>query len=172
MPKPSQQPTSSPSSVKPGPTIDPNAPDMVREPREYNLYLVARARKVRLLAVAILFLGTLLAVVLADERRERVPSELDSPKVAREFSREPPTSARDDEIVFTLDVNAATVHEFALLPGIGAALAERIVEYRDANGPFESVDDLTNVKGLGVKKLERIKPYFVVVPENEPDDDD
>lgn len=49
----------------------------------------------------------------------------------------------------TVDLNNATAAELQLLPGIGAVLAGRIVEYRDANGPFESFDDLQAVHGIG-----------------------
>lgn len=55
-----------------------------------------------------------------------------------------------------LNVNTATAAELELLPGIGPALAGRIVADREANGPFKSVDDLDRVKGIGPKTLDRI----------------
>lgn len=57
------------------------------------------------------------------------------------------------------DLNTATVKELQMLPGVGKAIAERIVEYRKANGPFESVDDLKNVKGIGKAKLDKLKDH-------------
>ncbi len=48
-----------------------------------------------------------------------------------------------------IDVNRATAAELAELPGIGPALAARIVAYREANGPFRTLDELTKVKGIG-----------------------
>ncbi len=58
-----------------------------------------------------------------------------------------------------VDVNTATVKELQMLPGVGKAIAERIVEYRKTNGPFESVDDLKNVKGIGKAKLDKLKDH-------------
>ena len=52
-----------------------------------------------------------------------------------------------------LDLNTATAAELAALPGIGEALAERIVAYREANGAFASVEELLEVSGIGEKKL-------------------
>ena len=56
-----------------------------------------------------------------------------------------------------IDVNRANVKQLIALPGIGPALATRIVDYRERNGPFARVDELTRVKGIGPAKLERIR---------------
>jgi competence protein ComEA len=63
---------------------------------------------------------------------------------------------------YRLDINSATWVEWGQLEGIGDALARRIVADRDANGPFASVDDLRRVKGIGVKTLEKIRPWLTV----------
>lgn len=64
-----------------------------------------------------------------------------------------------------LDLNRATEQEFDALPGIGPRLAERIVEYRQSVGAFHSLDELREVKGIGKKKLERIRPLVTVMPD-------
>jgi competence protein ComEA len=61
-----------------------------------------------------------------------------------------------------LNLNTASAAELEGLPGIGPALAERIVAYRDANGPFSAVDDLLAVSGIGPAKLEAIRDLVVV----------
>ncbi len=61
-----------------------------------------------------------------------------------------------------IDVNTALANELADLPGIGPALAGRIVEYREANGLFSGTEDLLNVSGIGEKTLEGMLPYITV----------
>lgn len=61
-----------------------------------------------------------------------------------------------------LDINTAEAADFEALPGIGQVLAQRIVDYRDANGPFSSVADLVNVEGIGEKKLTALLDYITV----------
>lgn len=63
-----------------------------------------------------------------------------------------------------VDVNHATADELATLPGIGPALARRIVEWRGANGPFATVEDLEKVPGIGPAKLERLRPQVRAGP--------
>lgn len=60
-----------------------------------------------------------------------------------------------------IHINTATAADFESLPGIGPTLAARIIAYRDANGPFASVEDLMNVNGIGPKLMERIREKVV-----------
>ena len=61
-----------------------------------------------------------------------------------------------------VDINRAMSEELDALPGIGPQLAARIVAYREANGPFSTVEELQNVEGIGEKTLEHLRPYVVV----------
>ncbi|MDP8215983.1 MAG: helix-hairpin-helix domain-containing protein [Candidatus Kaelpia imicola] len=64
------------------------------------------------------------------------------------------------EIIFPLDLNAASYAELINIPGIGPSYAQRIIEYRYNNGGFGSIEELKNVKGIGDKKLKKMKPYL------------
>ena len=57
----------------------------------------------------------------------------------------------------TVNINTATIEELMTLPGIGETLAVRIVKYRTENGPFERVDELMLVDGIGLTTLESIR---------------
>ena len=61
-----------------------------------------------------------------------------------------------------VNINTADAAQLALLPGIGAKAAERIVEYRTQHGPFGKPTDLMQVKGIGDKSFERLSSYVVV----------
>ena len=70
------------------------------------------------------------------------------------------SSSKSSKTRFTgvINVNRATKAEFDSLTGIGPVLANRIINYRSANGPFLALDDLLKVSGIGSKTLERIRP--------------
>ena len=59
-----------------------------------------------------------------------------------------------------MNINTATVNQLIQLPGIGEAVAERIVLYRDENGKFRGIEKLKNVKGIGDKKFKKLKPLI------------
>ena len=65
-----------------------------------------------------------------------------------------------------LDVNTSTAEDLAALPGVGPALAQRIIEYRQSRGPFQKVDDLLSVHGIGRKKLEHLAPLIRVASQD------
>ena len=68
------------------------------------------------------------------------------------------------EIVKTLKVNINTAksEELQKLPGIGEAMASRIITYRKENGKFNKIEDLKNVSGIGDTKFNNIKSYIYI----------
>ncbi len=70
-----------------------------------------------------------------------------------------------------VNINTATVESLQEVRGIGPKTAAAIVEYRTTHGNFHEVDDLTGVKGIGEKRLEKIREQLTVGEEQEKHDD-
>ena len=79
-----------------------------------------------------------------------------------EIDRATPLTAR-----YLVDINKAEWFEFAELPGVGAIMAQRIVESRAEAGPFKDQDDLRRVRGIGPLTLEKMRPYLLPMPDQE-----
>lgn len=62
----------------------------------------------------------------------------------------------------TVNLNTATLDQLETLPGIGPALGQRIIDYREQHGPFHSVDELLNVSGIGEQRLSDLKDQVTV----------
>lgn len=67
-----------------------------------------------------------------------------------------------DESDPRLNINDLSAMQLQSIPGIGEVLAQRIVIYRESNGPFNAMDELLNVKGIGEKKLKQIESLLKV----------
>lgn len=70
-----------------------------------------------------------------------------------------PVTPTDPEKV---NINTATAEELTRLPGIGPAYAERIVAWREENGRFTRIEQLLEIRGIGEKRLENLKPYIAL----------
>jgi comEA protein len=96
------------------------------------------------MALSLLALGVLLTAALPAQTR---PS---------------PTPAAAAAAAPTVNLNTATLAELQALPGIGAKTAERIVQYREKNGPFKKIEELMNVQGIGEKSFLKLRAHLTV----------
>jgi competence protein ComEA len=116
-----------------------------------------------LFALAVIVSGLALSA-LAHLPRARVPA----PAFAAQAHVHARAAAKSDAALRAmrearpLDVNRAAVGDLELLPGVGPALAQRIVAHRVEHGAFASIDALAQVRGIGPKTLERLRPLVAI----------
>ncbi len=94
----------------------------------------------------------------ADPTAQTQPQETFDPSAPAGPTAAPPDADEPGKI----NINTATAAELTALPGIGEVKAQRIVDYREENGAFVSVEQLTDVNGIGEKTLEKLRDYVTV----------
>ncbi|MEX2161226.1 MAG: helix-hairpin-helix domain-containing protein [Anaerolineales bacterium] len=72
------------------------------------------------------------------------------------------TSVASPAAAYPININTANAAELEQLPGVGPTLAQSIVAYREANGPFAALEDLQNVPGIGPRTYEAILPFITL----------
>jgi competence ComEA-like helix-hairpin-helix protein len=73
-------------------------------------------------------------------------------------------SVRPAQSAFIVDINSASAGELVAIPSVGPSLATAIVDHRKEHGPFESLQSLTEVPGIGEMTLDRLHPYLRPIP--------
>ena len=95
------------------------------------------------------------------EQFERTPRPASPPAPPAPVSSAPQRQPSSQALI---DLNRANAAELTRLPGVGRALATRIVAAREAVGPFTTVDDLQRVRGLRRNKIDRLRPLVTATP--------
>jgi competence protein ComEA len=72
------------------------------------------------------------------------------------------SSSKSTKVSGKININTATAAQLDSLPGIGEAYAARIIEYRQSNGGFKTIEEIKNVKGIGDKTFEKLKNLITV----------
>jgi competence protein ComEA len=107
--------------------------------------------------------GVNLAQHVEDGDEIRVPVAGERPaRAAATRSRRTGTARTRKPPPGPIELNTASPQQLGTLPGLGPALAERIVAFREANGDFASVDELLDVAGMTQRRLDAIAPYLIV----------
>ena len=102
-----------------------------------------------------------LAMELRDQQQVYVPcqGETNPPPVVSGGE-----SGGEGAVGALVNINTATAAELETLPRIGPAMAQRILDYREANGPFATIEDIQNVPGIGPATFEGLKDMITVGP--------
>lgn len=101
-----------------------------------------------------------LAYRLEDGQKISVPSIKDNSN--EEVIENEEAVENDNSNNTKININTGEISELTNLPGVGEALAQRIITYRKENGKFKNIEDLKNVSGIGDKKYESLKEYISV----------
>lgn len=167
----SRAPAGEPIKLLPAPTKEPIAVHVVGAVPRPGLYEFAEGARVQdaidaaggLLASA--SVDTInLAALLEDGQQLNIPfkageelstsNSSDDTSLVLPGATEASSSGSSQDLI---NINTASVEELDSLPGIGPTIAQRIIDYRDENGPFQTIEDILNVSGVGPSTFDQIK---------------
>lgn len=169
-----RQPKGESVKLAPPPTIAPilvHVTGAVASPGIYALPVGARTQDALVAAGGLLpeadsgFIN--LAAFLEDGQqiwvpwKQALPDPAERKETIPDLPEEQPSTATPG-VVRPVNINIATQTELESLPGIGPAIAQKIIEYRQQFGPFEKIDEIKAVNGIGEAKFDQIKDYITV----------
>lgn len=99
-----------------------------------------------------------LAARIGDGERITIPSRVDRATPADAG----PVGSPLDPTDTLIDINSAGLSELDQLPGVGPAIAQRIVDYREGGGGFDSVDELVEIEGISLEMVEELRPLVTI----------
>jgi competence protein ComEA len=113
---------------------------------------------------ALFMLLTIVALAAIPAAAQQSSPKTEKPAAAARAGKSPAPVA-------VVNLNTATQAQLESLPGVGAKVAERILEYRQKNGQFKKIEDLMNVAGIGEKSFLKLKPLLTVTDKAAPSGD-
>jgi competence protein ComEA len=166
----SRNPRGQAVTLRPGPTEKPIVVHVTGAVPRPGVYALAQGSRVQdAISAAGGFLaeaeksGINLARALEDGEQLDIPyAEGASPVIGTELPLFPGTQESSSSEL--ININTASQAELETLPGIGPTTAQRIIQYREQNGPFVSTEDIINVPGIGAGTYQRIQDLITVGP--------
>jgi competence protein ComEA len=156
-------------TLQPRPTLDPATPT----PAHINVYVSGAVYKPDVYALP---LGSLVKDAVAKAGGATAEADLDHVNLALKLSDQmqvyvprkgetvPSGKTPTPALTGPININTASVEELDRLPGIGPSIAQAIIDYRTANGPFKKIEDINDVKGIGDALFAKIKDSITVGP--------
>ncbi len=122
--------------------------------------LTKKEKNIVLVIALVLLLGAI-GFIVRKVIKKQVPLSGKNVKMQDEFKRENEVESKLD-LETPVNINDANLLEIEALPYLGIERAKDIIEYREKNGPFKSLEELTNISGIGAKTLEKLKPLITI----------